>query len=181
MIFENSFIEGVYKIIPAPFSDERGEFQRNFCSREFAKRGLDARVAQANLSLNTTAGTVRGFHFQKDLFSEAKTLTCLKGSIFDVVVDLRRGSETFGQVQTYTISDHSRESIHVPKGCANAFQTLEDDTLVHYYCSEFYSPQHEAGFCPLDSALEISWPTAVTQISEKDRLAPCFRDAVCDS
>ena len=139
MIFHKQEIEGVYIIEPTPFKDDRGVFRRNYCLKEFqdAIGHSGTPVMQANISENKYKYTLRGFHYQKAPCREAKTLTVIRGSIWDVVVDLRPESPTYLQWRGWGATAEGRLSIHVPMGCANAFLTLEDDTVVHYYSSEF--------------------------------------------
>ena len=172
MIFEEQNIKGVYLITPEPFSDERGSFMRNFCQKEFSDQGIDKEVKQANLSYNNSAYTLRGFHYQLEPFQESKTMTCVDGEIYDVVVDLRKESETYKKWISTILNPQNRLSIHVPKGCANAFLTMKNNTLVHYYSSEIYSPDHERGVNYKDPEFNFEWPIQPQIISKKDSNHP---------
>ena len=145
MIFHKQEIEGVYIIEPEPFKDDRGVFRRNYCRREFLDNGLNPDVMNANISENKFKYTIRGFHYQTAPYREAKTLTVVRGSIYDIVIDLRPKSPTYLKYLGWAADAEGRLSIHVPMGCANAFMTLEDNTIVHYYVSDFYSSKHEKG------------------------------------
>ena len=127
MKFNEQSISGVFLIESEPFIDERGAFRRHFCKKEFTNHGIENVVEQANVSENKFACTLRGFHYQLPPFGEGKTLSCLNGSIFDIVVDLREDSKTFMGWVSFELSCENRKSLHVPPGCANAFLTLEDN------------------------------------------------------
>ena len=168
MIFHKQAISGVYLIEPNCFKDERGVFRRHFCRNEFEVNGIECNVLQANVSENFHAYTLRGFHYQVEPFSEGKTLSCLSGEIYDVVVDLRKNSKTYMQWINFNLSDKNRFSIHIPPGCANAFLTLKDNCLIHYYCSESYNPDAERGIRFNDPSFNFVWPIQPRIISEKD-------------
>ena len=169
MKFLKQKIKGVYVIKPEPFKDKRGMFRRHFCKKELKKIGIETSVQQANISENPKRGTLRGFHYQKKPHQEAKTISCLKGSFFDVIIDLRKNSPTYKKWQSFVITEKNRFSLHIPKGCANAFLTLENNTLIHYYCSNSYNPKFESGVLFNDPALKIKWPFKPIHISEKDK------------
>jgi dTDP-4-dehydrorhamnose 3,5-epimerase len=188
MIFHEQGIEGVYIIESEPFKDERGVFRRNYCLREFQDHiGFSGSpIMQANISENKYKYTLRGFHYQTSPNREAKTLTVIKGSICDIVLDLRPESETYLQWRTWCANADGRSSIHVPMGCANAFLTLEDETIVHYYSSEFYTPEKEKGirwndptiFKTPNGEYVSPWPIEMgdkpAYISDKDNNWPNF-------
>ena len=140
MIFSKTKIDGVMVIEAEPFIDDRGAFRRHFCQEEFNKNNIVTDVSQCNVSENRYSKTLRGFHYQLDPHAEGKTLSCLNGRIFDIVVDLREESNTFMQWFGIELSKENRKSIHIAPGCANAFLTLEDNSLIHYYCSMSYDP-----------------------------------------
>jgi dTDP-4-dehydrorhamnose 3,5-epimerase len=168
-------IAGVFVIDSEPFIDDRGAFRRHFCKEEFKKIGIDPIVEQANVSENKFAFTLRGFHYQLPPFGEGKTLSCLHGKIFDIVVDLREDSETFMSWISVELSYENRRSLHVPPGCANAFLTMEDNSLIQYYCSKSYEPSAERGIRYDDPAFNFSWPVEPKIISEKDQNHPNFK------
>jgi len=174
MKFIEQKLKGVFLIDAEPFIDDRGAFRRHFCKDEFAENGLNNHVAQANISENFYAYTLRGFHYQLKPYQEAKTLSCLSGSIYDIVVDLREESPTFMQWISVDLSMKNRRSLHIAPGCANAFITLEDNTVLHYYHSEKYTPGYESGIRYNDPAFNFEWPVDPKIISEKDMNHPDF-------
>ena len=174
MKFIEQKLKGVYIIEPTPFTDERGVFRRHFCYEEFGNHGIASHVKQANVSENNFAYTLRGFHYQLAPHGEGKTLSCLKGSIYDIIVDLRKGSDTFMQWISVELNEQNRRSIHIAPGCANAFLTLEDNCLIQYYCSEEYQPAHERGIRYNDPAFNFIWPNEPRVISDKDNSDPDF-------
>ena len=157
-----------------PFIDERGAFRRHFCKDEFAKNNIVTDVSQCNVSENKFARTLRGFHYQLQPFSEGKTLSCLNGKIFDIVVDLRKESATYMEWVGLELSKENRKSVHIAPGCANAFLTLEDNSLIHYYCSQSYNPESERGVRFNDPAFGFEWPETPKIISEKDLSHPDY-------
>lgn len=167
-------IKGVWIIEGEPSRDERGAFRRHFCVNEFKKNGLDSRVAQANLSENFKKFTLRGFHYQIYPFEESKTISCIMGSIYDVVVDLRPKSKSLLKWAAFELESDKNQSLHVPAGCANAYLTLTDKTLIHYYMSEFYNPESCRGVRYNDPFFKFIWPAKPLIISEKDRNYPDF-------
>lgn len=177
MKFTELTLRGAWLIEPAVFADERGVFRRHFCADEFAAHGLAPTVAQGNVSENPHQGTLRGFHYQTGRFAEAKTISCLSGALFDIVVDLRPESPTFLQWVSAEISAADRRSIHVPAGCANAWLTTEPNTVVHYYMSEAYAPDSYRGFRYNDPTFGFRWPSEPALISDKDLAFPDFDPA----
>ena len=169
MIFVKKKIKGVYLIKPESFQDKRGIFRRNFCVKEFKKNNINNKVMQANISENKNKYTLRGFHYQLSPSSEDKTLTCVKGQIYDIVVDLRKKSKTYLKWIAVKINDKNRYSIHIPKGCANAFLTLSKNCIIHYYCSNKYNPKKERGIRFDDPIFKFKWPFKPKYISIKDQ------------
>lgn len=169
MKFKKLKIEGAFIISPEPFIDSRGSFRRNFCFQEFKINKITNTIKQANISENKYKHTLRGFHYQVYPYSEAKTMTCFEGSIFDIIVDLRPKSKTYLKWVGFKINSKEKKSFHVPKGCANAFLTLEDNTKVHYYSSQFYHPKSERGIKYNDNFFNFEWPSIPKVISDKDK------------
>jgi dTDP-4-dehydrorhamnose 3,5-epimerase len=169
MIFIKQKIEGVYLIKPSLFKDNRGAFRRHFCIQEFKKKKIVNKINQCNVSENFKKGTLRGFHYQTGKSAEAKTLSCIKGSIYDVVVDLRPKSKTYSKWISVELNSKNRMSVHIPKGCANAFLTLKNNSIIHYYCSNKYDPKKEKGIRYNDPFFKFKWPIKPKIISEKDR------------
>lgn len=174
MKFEELDIKGAFLIHAKPYGDERGVFRRNFCEKEFAEHGIVTNVSQANISENRYKHTLRGFHYQGPPHGEGKTMTILKGRIYDIIVDLRKESDTYLKWVSLELTPDKRTSFHVPPGCANAFLTMEDDTLVHYYCSYPYTPEAERGIRYNDPLFKFDWPTEPEHISDKDASWPDF-------
>jgi len=167
-------LKGAYVIQPERSPDERGFFARSWCVREFGSFGLETRLVQCNISYNRKKGTLRGMHYQVAPCQEDKLVRCTRGAIHDVIVDFRRKSETFGKHIGVTLTAENRTMLHIPKGFAHGFLTLEDDTEVHYQMSEFYAPECARGLRWDDPFLEIVWPAEVRVVSEKDRSYPNF-------
>jgi dTDP-4-dehydrorhamnose 3,5-epimerase len=169
MIFNETKLKGAYIIDIEPHSDERGFFARAWCQKEFETHGLVANVAQANLSYNRKQGTLRGMHYQLSPYAETKLVRCIRGSIYDVIIDLRPDSPTFQQWIGVELSAANRRMLYVPESFAHGFQTLEDEVEVLYQVSEFYTPGAERGLRYNDARFAIQWPQEVTVISEKDQ------------
>lgn len=175
MIFHKLKLEGAYRIDLEPREDERGFFARAWCQREFAEHGLETRIVQSNLSYNRRKGTLRGMHYQAPPHEEVKLVRCIRGSIFDVIIDLRPGSPTFKQWVGVELTATNRQMLYVPRGFAHGFQTLEDDTEVFYHVSEFYTPGAERGVRWNDPQFRITWPAVEKRIlSPKDQSWPDF-------
>jgi len=174
MIFHKQKISGVLIIEPEPYLDERGLLRRHFCCREFEKNGIKMDVKQCNISENKKRYTLRGFHYQLPPHGENKILSCIKGAIFDVVLDLRADSDSYLKWESFELTEENRLNLYVPKGCANAYLTLEDNTWIFYYHSEFYTPVAEAGIRYSDPMFRIKWPSEPKIISDKDLKIPNF-------
>jgi dTDP-4-dehydrorhamnose 3,5-epimerase len=168
MEFIATELSGVWMIRPSLFQDERGTFRRSFCSDTFASRCIESEALQGNFSENPKAGTLRGFHYQLPPHDEAKTLTCVTGSIFNVVIDLRKESATFLSHQSFVLSADNRYSLHVPRGCANAWITLIDNTIIHYYMSQSFVPEAGRGIRFDDPVFSVEWPLVPKVVSVKD-------------
>ena len=177
MTFTRTEIEGVVVVSPERLTDSRGFFARTFCARDFEAVGLSPVVAQANVSFNHQAGTLRGLHFQRSPAREAKLVRCTRGRVFDVAVDLRRGSATYLRHVGIVLDAEERNALYVPEGCAHGYLTLEDASEVVYQVNEFYAPGVEGGLRWDDPELGIAWPGAVRAISDKDASWPDLRHA----
>jgi dTDP-4-dehydrorhamnose 3,5-epimerase len=154
--------------------DERGFFARSFCARDFQAEGLDPCMAQCNVSYNRRRGTLRGMHFQRAPHAEAKLVRCTRGSIYDVIVDLRPDSPSFRRWLAVELTDENRRALYVPRGFAHGFQTLADDCEVFYQMSEFYVPDAATGVRWNDPAFAIAWPIANPILSPRDASYPDF-------
>ena len=172
MIFTELPLKGAYRINLDRRTDDRGFFARFFCAREFQEKGLAPAFVQVNTSFSCRAGTMRGLHFQRPPMAEAKLVRCLKGRIFDVIVDLRARSATFGQWTSVELDAQVRQMIYIPQGFAHGFQTLEPDTELLYFHSQFYAPEHEGGLAHDDPRLAIRWPLTVSELSARDAAFP---------
>jgi dTDP-4-dehydrorhamnose 3,5-epimerase len=148
--------------------DARGSFGRMFCADEFREAGLDPTIAQINHSLTRRKGAVRGLHYQHPPHAESKLVSCLRGEVFDVAVDLRCGSPTFLQWHAELLSESNGRSLFIPRGFAHGFQTLRDDCELLYLHSTPYAAASEGGVSPTDALLRIRWPLAFTDISDRD-------------
>jgi len=167
-------IEGVWLIEHSVFEDSRGKLERLYDTESRSERGIDTNLDHALLSKNPRTGTLRGFHFQDSPFLEAKTISCVRGAFYDVVVDLRKGSTTYCKWISVELNAESPVSLHVPKGCANAWITLSPDTTLHYYMAERHSPAHSRGFRFDDPAFDVDWPKIPEVVSERDLMWPAF-------
>lgn len=152
-----------------PIEDSRGFFCRFFCADELQLAGLHKPITQINHTLTSKAGAVRGLHFQFPPHTETKIVSCLKGEIFDVAVDLRRGSPTFLQWYAEILSGKNFKSLLIPEGFAHGVQALCEDCELMYLHSESFHPESEGGFNIADPRLAIQWPLAITEISDRDR------------
>jgi dTDP-4-dehydrorhamnose 3,5-epimerase len=165
-------LEGLKLITRKRSNDERGYFSRLFCTEELIIAGWLKSIAQINHSYTATKGTVRGLHFQYPPHSEMKMVTCLRGEIWDVAVDVREQSPTFLKWHAEYLSASNGNSLLVPEGFAHGFQSMVDDVDVVYFCSSAYNSQAEGALNIQDPKLAITWPTIITKLSEKDREHP---------
>jgi dTDP-4-dehydrorhamnose 3,5-epimerase len=173
--FAETGIPGAWVIDPNPHKDERGRFMRVWCAREFASHGLSFVPVQANMGFSVRKGTLRGMHFQESPALEAKLVRCTKGCMFDVVLDLRPESPAYRKWYGVELSDENGRMLYIPEHCAHGYQTLVDNTEMHYMASEFYNPSAARGVRHDDTAFNIRWPLAPTEISEQDRNWPLAR------
>jgi dTDP-4-dehydrorhamnose 3,5-epimerase len=176
MRFDETTLRDAWLIEPLPARDHRGFFARTFCAQEYADHGLTTRFVQHNTSHSVAKGTLRGMHFQRAPHGEVKVVSCLKGAIWDVIIDLRPQSPTHRQWRGFELTAENRRQVYVPEAFAHGFQTLCDDTEVGYLISAFYAPDAAAGVRYDDPAFAIEWPLPPTVISEKDRTWPDFFD-----
>jgi len=174
MKFTPTPLPGAYVIDLERLEDERGFFARSWCQREFEAQGLNSRVVQCDASFNAKKGTLRGMHYQVKPFEEAKLVRCTVGSIYDLIVDIRPDSASYGQHFGLVLSWENHSMLFVPEGFAHGFLTLSDNTEVFYQMSEFYAPDHERGFRWNDPAFAIEWPADVLIMSDRDRNYPDF-------
>ena len=180
MIFRETPLKGAFAIDLEKREDDRGFFARAWCQKEFETHRLVSRVVQANTSFNKQKGTLRGMHYQIAPRPEAKTIRCLRGAIYDVIIDMRSNSPSYKKWFGVELTAANRTMLHVPEGFAHGFITLEDDTEVFYLVSEFYSPECERGVRYNDPAFAIAWPAHVQVISPKDNSWPDFHEVSDD-
>jgi dTDP-4-dehydrorhamnose 3,5-epimerase len=170
-------LQGVFLIEPKVFGDHRGYFTESYSARKFAELGLDFNLVQDNESLSVEAGTLRGLHYQLNPKAQTKIVRVLQGAVYDVVVDIRKDSPTFGQWESFILSEDNKRQLVVPRGFAHGICTLVPNTKLFYKVDEFYSPEHDRGILWNDPDLNIPWPTANPILSEKDKNQPLFREA----
>jgi len=176
MRFSETRLSGAYLIEPELQPDERGFFARTWSRSEFTARGLDPELSECAISFNHRRGTLRGLHYQVAPFEETKLVCCTAGAVYDVIVDLRPGSKTHGAWQAFEITAANRRLLYVPKGFAHGFQTLTDNSEVHYQMTGNYSPDHAGGVRWDDPTLRIEWPPTPQRIMSKpDRALPLMQ------
>jgi dTDP-4-dehydrorhamnose 3,5-epimerase len=175
MHFTETDIVGAKVIDPSPHEDARGRLMRAWCAREFAEHGLDFLPVQANMGFSIRKGTVRGMHFQESPALEAKLVRCTRGVIFDVVLDLRPDSASYGKWYAAELSAENGRMLYLPEGCAHGYQTLEDATEMHYMASEYYTPSAARGVRFDDPSFGIQWPLAAAVVSEQDLAWPLVK------
>ena len=174
MRFIETDLKGAFVVELERLADERGFFARSFCQREFEEHGLNPHMAQCNVSFNKRKHTLRGMHFQAAPYEEAKLVRCTKGSIYDVIIDLRPGSVTFARYFGILLEEDRHTMLYMPEGFAHGFLTMEDNTEIFYQMSEFYEPSSARGVRWNDPAFGIEWPAHISTISERDRSYPDF-------
>jgi dTDP-4-dehydrorhamnose 3,5-epimerase len=175
MIFTETKLKGAFIIEIKKLEDERGFFGRSWCAREFSEYGLKTELKQANTSLSLKKGTLRGMHYQNDPYQETKLLRCTRGSIYDVIIDLRKDSPTYKQWIGVELTQDNYKMLYVPEDFAHGFITLQDNTEVNYLVTQFYVHGAEAGIRWNDPGFNIQWPLEPLVISEKDKSHPNFK------
>ncbi|MCX7724119.1 MAG: dTDP-4-dehydrorhamnose 3,5-epimerase family protein [Thermodesulfovibrio sp.] len=169
-------LEGLKIIRWIPFEDKRGIFQKLFCGNSFKEFGWLKPIMQVNLSLNRKKGTVRGMHYQRPPYIEMKLIICLRGAIWDVALDLRKGSSSFLKWHAVELSENQPQGLLIPEGFAHGFQTLTDNVEILYIHSAPYMPEYEGGINPLDPRINIKWPLKIIEISDRDKGFPFIDD-----
>ncbi len=177
MIFDETPLGGAFVIDLEKRGDERGFFARVFCENEFAEHGLVTHFCQVNNSLSAERGTLRGLHYQLAPKAETKVVRCVKGALYDLILDIREDSPTFGQSFGVELTAENRRMLYVPKGFAHSFLTLEDETEALYLVDEFYAPKNERGIRWNDPRFSIEWRIQPTVVSDKDQGHPDFDPA----
>ena len=166
--------EGFYLFSSKSHYDERGHFRRHFCKDFLKKKKINLDIKQGNVSHSFKKGTLRGFHFKKGKSKETKILSCLTGSIFHVAIDLRKKSRTYKKTFSIILDSKNKESIIIPPKCANAILTLKDNTILHYYMSDFFEAKKYSGIRYNDPSLKIKWPIKPKIINFRDKNYPNF-------
>lgn len=174
--FVRTPIEGLYRIDRKIKEDNRGYFSRFFCANEFSKIGLSKSIVQINHSYTQKKGTVRGLHYQYSPYTETKIVSCIRGEIFDVAVDLRSKSSTYLKWHAEYLSAKNKSSLYIPDGFAHGFQTLTDDCELIYLHTSEYMPGYEGGLNIYDKRISINWPDPVSHISERDLNHPVLSE-----
>ena len=168
MIFTETILPGSYIIEPALLGDSRGWFMRTYCKDEFAAIQHTKEWVQMNQSFTKQKGTIRGMHFQHAPHAEIKLVRCIAGSIFDVIIDMRKDSKTYLKWVGTILTAENKKSFYIPEGFAHGFQTLADNTEIVYAHTEFYNPAFESGILYNDPKVNIEWPLAVSELSVRD-------------
>lgn len=176
MKFSRTNLNGLWLLELELREDERGFLARTYCDREFAAHGLNTRWPQCNLTLTRQLGMIRGMHFQAEPKPEIKLIRCAAGAIFDVLVDVRRDSPTFGKWEGFELTAQNRLSLYVPGGFAHGFQCLTENCEVFYQMSEFYVPELARGVRFDDPQIDVRWPLPQPRLSERDRNLPLLAD-----
>lgn len=174
MKFRPLSLPGAVEVSLERREDPRGFFARIFCEAEFKQAGLNTAWVQMNMSHSVAKGTLRGLHFQREPASEVKLVRCIRGAVWDVIVDLRAGSDSYGQYCAVTLEASTGNAIYIPKGFAHGFQTLTAEAELMYFHSAAYAPDHEGGINPFDPGLGIDWPLPAANVSDRDRELPAI-------
>ena len=177
MKFSETKISGAWLVEMDLIQDERGFFSRAWCQEQFAAHGITNNLSQANMSLSKFMGTIRGMHFQYGEHSEMKAVRCIRGAVFDVVLDLRSNSSTYCQWHGEELTAETRRTLVVPEGCAHGFQTLSDDSEMYYLMSKPYIEGNQSGVRYNDPAFNICWPLDLSNVSDRDANYPDFKIA----
>jgi len=177
--FQRTKIPDVILIKPKVFEDDRGFFMETYKRSDFKDAGIDVNFVQMNHS-RSTYGVIRGLHFQREPYAQSKLVRCIKGEIFDVAVDIRKGSKTFGRHISVELSEENNCMLFIPKGFAHGFQVLSNDSDLLYLADAEYSPNHEDGIIWNDISLDINWPIINPRVSEKDKRFLSLEE-ICDT
>jgi dTDP-4-dehydrorhamnose 3,5-epimerase len=174
LIFKPTDLPGAYVIEPDRRADLRGYFARTYCEKEYADHGLETHISQSSVSFNLRKGTLRGMHYQAAPFEEVKVVRCNRGSIYDVIIDLRPDSPAYKKWFAVQLDEENGRILYIPEGFAHGFQTLADNTEVFYQMSQVFSAEHARGVRWNDPAFSIDWPDANRIILDRDRNYPDF-------
>lgn len=177
---QKTILDGAYIIEPRSFGDNRGWFMESYSKRDMEAVGINIDFVQDNRSYSAKKGIIRGLHFQRNPMAQAKLITCIRGEILDVAVDLRKASPTYKQWISVELTAENRKELLIPKGFAHGFVTLSDDVEIMYKCDEFYSPEHDGGIRFDDPDIGVEWGVTDPILSEKDTNAPFLKDIELD-
>ncbi len=180
MTLTETAVNGVFEIEPKVFGDNRGWFYESYSKEKFEKLGISAEFVQDNRSFSAQKGTLRGLHCQTNPKAQAKLITCLKGAILDVAVDIRKGSPTYMKWVAVELNEDNKKMLYIPKGCLHGFVTLTENVEVTYKVDEFYSPENDRSVCFCDPAIGVEWGIDNPVLSEKDKNAPLLKDSDVD-
>lgn len=175
MTLNETAVNGVFEIEPKVFGDNRGWFYESYSKEKFEKLGITAEFVQDNRSFSAQKGTLRGLHCQTNPKAQSKLITCLKGAILDVAVDIRKGSPTYMKWVAVELSEENKKMLFIPKGCLHGFVTLTENVEVSYKVDEFYSPENDRSVCFCDSEIGVEWGVENPVLSEKDKNAPLLK------
>lgn len=170
-------INGVYIVEPKVFGDNRGWFCETYSKKAFEELGITADFVQDNRSFSAQKGTLRGLHCQTDPKSQAKLVSCIKGSILDVAVDIREGSPTYMKWVAIELTEENKKMLFIPKGCLHGFVTLSENVEISYKVDDFYSPENDRSICWCDPVIGVEWDVENPVLSEKDKNAPLLKDS----
>ncbi|MBO5230109.1 MAG: dTDP-4-dehydrorhamnose 3,5-epimerase [Clostridia bacterium] len=177
MTLNETAVNGVFEIEPKVFGDNRGWFYESYSKEKFEKLGITADFVQDNRSFSAQKGTLRGLHCQTNPKAQAKLITCLKGAILDVAVDIRKGSPTYMKWVAVELNEDNKKMLYIPKGCLHGFVTLTDNVEVTYKVDEYYSPENDRSVCFCDPEIGVEWGIESPVLSEKDKNAPLLKDS----
>lgn len=177
MTLTETAVNGVFELEPKVFGDNRGWFYESYSKQEFERLGITADFVQDNRSFSAQKGTLRGLHCQTNPKAQAKLITCLKGAILDVAVDIRKGSPTYMKWVAVELNEDNKKMLYIPKGCLHGFVTLTDNVEVTYKVDEFYSAANDRSVCFCDPEIGVEWGTQNPVLSEKDKNAPLLKDS----
>lgn len=177
MTLNETAVNGVFEIEPKIFGDNRGWFYESYSKEEFEKLGITAEFVQDNRSFSAQKGTLRGLHCQTDPKAQSKLITCLKGAILDVAVDIRKGSPTYMKWVAVELNEENKKMLFIPKGCLHGFLTLTDNVEVSYKVDETYSPENDRSVRYCDGEIGVEWGIEDPILSEKDKNAPLLKDS----
>ncbi len=180
MTLNETAVNGVFEIEPKIFGDNRGWFYESYSKEKFEKLGITAEFVQDNRSFSAQKGTLRGLHCQTNPKAQSKLITCLKGAILDVAVDIRKGSPTYMKWVAVELTEDNKKMLFIPKGCLHGFVTLTENVEVSYKVDEFYSPENDRSVCFCDSEIGVEWGVENPVLSEKDKNAPLLKDSDVD-